>query len=104
MFLQMIILTLSKVGASSSAMVTQTSSLGMWLPVYAEEWQGDKPLIDGDGTQYGAKGVVSGHLQFSQDKLPMIPEKYEVSPWTINLERVLITASYAIITTASIML
>ncbi|KZV93634.1 phosphatidylethanolamine N-methyltransferase [Exidia glandulosa HHB12029] len=67
-----------RVGANSSTLVTQVSSLGLWLPVYAEEWQGDTPRIDGDGTQYGAEGVVSGRVTFAQDKLPMTPEKYEL--------------------------
>jgi phosphatidylethanolamine N-methyltransferase len=33
-----------QVGANKSRQVTQTSSMGMWLPVHDEEWDGDVPL------------------------------------------------------------
>ena len=32
-----------RVGANASALVTRTSSLGMWVPVHDDEWDGDIP-------------------------------------------------------------
>ena len=33
-----------RVGANQSNLVTKTSSLGMWVPVHDDEWDGDIPL------------------------------------------------------------
>ena len=37
---------LYRVGANPSSLVTRTSSLGMWIPVHDEEWDGDFPISE----------------------------------------------------------
>lgn len=57
-----------QVGANQSNLVTKTSSLGMWLPVHDEEWDGDVPIGIVEG---GAKDTpTSGEVVFNGDKLP----------------------------------
>ena len=67
-----------KVGANKSRQVTKTSSMGMWLPVHNEEWDGDVPL----GYER-APGVHSdahkGTVTFKGNTLPWIVGQYEVS-------------------------
>lgn len=68
---------LYRVGANKSNTVTKTSSMGMWLPVHGEEWDGDVPL--------GLKRVPSKHLEsengvvtFKGNTLPWLVGHYEV--------------------------
>lgn len=78
-----------QVGANQSSLVTKTSSLGMWLPVHDEEWDGDVPIGIVEG---GAKDTpTSGEVVFKGDKLPWGVGRYEVrcSPssqitWALN--------------------
>ncbi|KAM6490993.1 phosphatidylethanolamine N-methyltransferase [Amanita muscaria] len=68
---------LYRIGANKSTAVTKISSLGMWLPVHDEEWDGDIPLgmerLDGPlGDSDG------GILTFKGDKLPWLTGQYEV--------------------------
>lgn len=65
-----------QVGANQSNLVTKTSSLGMWLPVHDEEWDGDVPIGIVEG---GAKDTpTSGEVVFKGDKLPWGVGRYEV--------------------------
>lgn len=65
-----------QVGANQSSLVTKTSSLGMWLPVHDEEWDGDVPIGIVEG---GAKDTpTSGEVVFKGDKLPWGVGRYEV--------------------------
>ncbi|EIM80188.1 uncharacterized protein STEHIDRAFT_126160 [Stereum hirsutum FP-91666 SS1] len=65
-----------RVGANQSSLVTKTSSLGMWLPVHDEEWDGDVPIGIVEG---GAKDTpTSGEVVFKGDKLPWGVGRYEV--------------------------
>ena len=57
--------------------MTKTSSMGMWLPVYDEEWDGDVPL--------GLTRVPSPHrdadmgtVTFKANTLPWLVGRYEV--------------------------
>jgi phosphatidylethanolamine N-methyltransferase len=67
---------LSKIGANKTNIITKTSSLGMWVPVHDDEWDGDihlgpnKPVIPGKDS--------SGTVVFKGDALPWLIGRYEV--------------------------
>ncbi|KAH7103765.1 phospholipid methyltransferase-domain-containing protein [Auriculariales sp. MPI-PUGE-AT-0066] len=67
-----------RVGANSLTAVTDVNSQGHWLGVFEEEWEGGVALNQGDASQYGASGIASGTLIFSQALLPMVPAQYEL--------------------------
>jgi len=76
---------LYRVGANQSSLVTRTSSLGMWVPVHDEEWDGDIPinesgptnvLADGEGP--GANDEECGTVVIKGDKLPWMVGLYEM--------------------------
>ncbi|KAI0290051.1 phospholipid methyltransferase-domain-containing protein [Russula brevipes] len=76
---------LYRVGANQSSLVTQTSSLGMWVPVHDEEWDGNVPI--GEDTHIGtpeeregsgANDEESGTVVFKGDKLPWQVGNYEI--------------------------
>ncbi|KAF5376745.1 hypothetical protein D9615_007890 [Tricholomella constricta] len=66
---------LYRVGANSSTLVTKTSSLGMWVPVHTEEWEGDVYLGPSPPSTPRNK---SGTVTFKGDTLPWMVGKYEV--------------------------
>ena len=58
--------------------MTKTSAMGMWLPVFDEEWDGDVPL--------GLARVSSSHrdadvgtVTFKANNLPWLVGRYEVN-------------------------
>ncbi|KZT68012.1 hypothetical protein DAEQUDRAFT_728277 [Daedalea quercina L-15889] len=66
-----------RVGANQSNLVTKTSSLGMWVPVHDEEWDGDIPLSlnrpnrpDNDSED--------GEVIFQRGTLPWQTGRYEI--------------------------
>ncbi|CCM05928.1 uncharacterized protein FIBRA_08166 [Fibroporia radiculosa] len=66
-----------RVGANKSSLVTKTSSLGMWVPVHDEEWDGDFPLSlnrpnrpDNDSE--------NGEVVFRAGNLPWRTGRYEI--------------------------
>ncbi|KAF7297358.1 Phosphatidylethanolamine N-methyltransferase [Mycena indigotica] len=74
-----------RIGANKSTLVTRTSSLGMWVPVHDEEWDGDVPLGLGLGLGLGAAAgssknadTASGTVTFKSNTLPWISGKYEI--------------------------
>ncbi|KAF7321133.1 Phosphatidylethanolamine N-methyltransferase [Mycena chlorophos] len=74
-----------RIGANKSTLITRTSSLGMWVPVHDEEWDGDVPLGLGLGLNAGpAAGsskkadLASGTITFKGNTLPWIAGKYEI--------------------------
>ncbi|TFK36055.1 phosphatidylethanolamine N-methyltransferase [Crucibulum laeve] len=68
---------LYRVGANKSNLVTKTSSLGMWLPVHDEEWDGDVPL--GLRRTPGVhRDSESGTVTFKGNTLPWLVGRYEV--------------------------
>lgn len=76
---------LYRVGANQSSLVTRTSSLGMWVPVHAEEWDGDSPIgessptnVPTDGESLGAHDEECGTVVFKGDKLPWMVGLYEI--------------------------
>lgn len=66
-----------QVGANKSKSVTQTSSLGMWVPVHDNEWDGDIPLRLEKSVTPGKDS--SGYVTFKGDALPWFVGQYEVS-------------------------
>ncbi|KAF8588065.1 phosphatidylethanolamine N-methyltransferase [Ramaria rubella] len=64
-------------GANKSATVTKTSSLGMWVPVHDNEWDGDIPL-DQARPQSSTDKSGSGEVVFKGDTLPWVAGQYEV--------------------------
>ncbi len=68
---------LLQVGANAHSQVTKVSSLGMWVPVHDEEWDGDIPL---DLHRPNRPDVDSeGEVVFQADKLPWQCGTYEVN-------------------------
>lgn len=74
---------LYRVGANPSSLVTRTSSLGMWMPVHDEEWDGEIPISDfsHSNTPTGSESPddeASGTIVFQGDGLPWTVGRYEV--------------------------
>jgi hypothetical protein len=68
---------LLQVGANKSNLVTKTSSLGMWVPVHDEEWDGDVPL-GLDRPDLPQTDSESGIVTFKGNTLPWLAGRYEV--------------------------
>ena len=64
-----------QVGANKTAAVTNVSSLGTWVPVHDDEWDGDIPVGFDDTRKVDEAGVVT----FKGDTLPWQVGTYEVS-------------------------
>jgi phosphatidylethanolamine N-methyltransferase len=73
---------LYRVGANRSSLVTRTSSLGMWVPVHDEEWDGDVPIGEESQTSApadaGASDEECGMAVFKGDSLPWTVGHYEM--------------------------
>ena len=73
---------LYRVGANQSSLVTRTSSLGMWVPVHDEEWDGDVPIGEESQTSApadaGASDEECGTAVFKGDSLPWTVGHYEM--------------------------
>jgi phosphatidylethanolamine N-methyltransferase len=75
-----------QVGANKSTLVTKVSSLGMWLPVHGEEWDGDVHGEEWDGDipldldrpPSPHRDSESGIVTFKGNTLPWLVGKYEV--------------------------
>ena len=70
-----------RVGANASALVTRTSSLGMWVPVHDDEWDGDIPRElqrPARAAVAGASDVEEGEVVFRASVLPWRTGRYEV--------------------------
>ncbi|KAJ3537122.1 hypothetical protein NM688_g6733 [Phlebia brevispora] len=66
-----------RVGANVSSQVTKISSLGMWVPVHDEEWDGDFPL-NLDQSQRTDDHSEEGEAVFQAGKLPWRTGRYEI--------------------------
>jgi phosphatidylethanolamine N-methyltransferase len=74
---------LYRVGANRSSLVTRTSSLGMWVPVHDEEWDGNIPIGQESQTNSTANredGACDecGTVVFKGDSLPWTVGQYEM--------------------------
>ncbi|EMD30910.1 hypothetical protein CERSUDRAFT_145741 [Gelatoporia subvermispora B] len=66
-----------RVGANQSNLVTRTSSLGMWVPVHDEEWDGDIPLSQSRPERPG-NDSEDGEVVFRSGTLPWQTGRYEI--------------------------
>ena len=64
-------------GANKSNLVTKTSSLGKWVPVHDDEWDGDIPLKQKSPGQPDSK-PEDGEVAFGGEYLPWQTGRYEV--------------------------
>ena len=76
---------LYRVGANKSSLVTRVSSLGMWVPVHDEEWDGDIPIGENSQTRTltgregtGTSDEECGVVVFKGDTLPWTVGRYEM--------------------------
>lgn len=67
-----------QVGANKSSLITKVSSVGKWVPVHNEEWDGDIPLSVGKPGPSGSKDSQEGEVAFRADTLPWKCGQYEV--------------------------
>ncbi|KAJ7574037.1 phospholipid methyltransferase-domain-containing protein [Mycena floridula] len=68
-----------RVGANKNSSVTNISSLGMWVPVYDEEWDGDVPLgLERPACPPTPGDSESGVVTFKGDTLPWTTGQYEI--------------------------
>jgi phosphatidylethanolamine N-methyltransferase len=72
---------LYRVGANKSSLVTRTSSLGMWVPVHSEEWDGDTPIGENSQTSSPADSEGSGA---SDEECGLAVFKGDSLPWTVG--------------------
>ncbi|KIR51912.1 phosphatidylethanolamine N-methyltransferase [Cryptococcus gattii Ru294] len=63
-----------RLGSCKSQLVTRVSSVGKWMPIYEEEWNGNDPV---DPAERERKGD-SGEVVFRGDQLPWQPGEYEL--------------------------
>lgn len=62
-----------RLGSCQSDEITKVSSVGKWVPLYDEEWNGELPVQAADTSKTQAGVVV-----FDKDRLPWQPGKYEL--------------------------
>ena len=69
-----------RVGANQSNLVTKTSSLGMWVPVHDDEWDGDIPLElqRPRRAENNSPDAEAGEVVFKGGVLPWRTGRYEV--------------------------
>lgn len=69
-----------RIGANKSTLVTRTSSMGLWVPVHDEEWDGDVPLgieRPSAGGSHNAE-TENGVVTFKGNTLPWLAGRYEI--------------------------
>ncbi|KAJ6554459.1 phosphatidylethanolamine N-methyltransferase [Mycena capillaripes] len=69
-----------RIGANKSSLVTRTSSMGFWVPVHDEEWDGDVPLGSPRPVASSSQDsdADSGVVTFKANTLPWLAGRYEV--------------------------
>jgi hypothetical protein len=74
---QPLTVSFAQVEANKSKSVTKISSLGMWVPIHDEEWDGDIPLgfARSPSPQIDSE---NGTAVFKGNTLPWLVGKYEV--------------------------
>ncbi|WVN90038.1 uncharacterized protein L203_105271 [Cryptococcus depauperatus CBS 7841] len=63
-----------RLGSCKSQLVTKISSVGKWMPIFEEEWNGNDPI---NPEERKSKGY-SGEVVFKGDHLPWLPGQYEL--------------------------
>ena len=71
-----------RLGSCRSQLVTRISSVGKWMPIYQDEWDGDEyvepSMMNGSGDKGGVKREHAGEVVFKGDQLPWAPGEYEL--------------------------
>ncbi|KIP06876.1 hypothetical protein PHLGIDRAFT_30282 [Phlebiopsis gigantea 11061_1 CR5-6] len=67
-----------RVGANKSSQITKVSSVGKWVPVHNEEWDGDIPLSMGKAGPSGSSDSQEGEVVFRANTLPWRSGQYEI--------------------------
>lgn len=76
--------SLKQYGANKSKLMTKTSSVGLWVPVHDEEWNGDLPLPlqdqdqDNDEKRELLRDTDCGELVFKKQTLTWTVGDYEL--------------------------
>ncbi|KAJ9094313.1 hypothetical protein QFC19_007998 [Naganishia cerealis] len=65
-----------RLGSCKDELVTKISSVGKWIPIYDEEWDGSTPLSD--VTPAHRRDADAGTVVFEKERLPWKPGKYEI--------------------------
>lgn len=63
-----------RLGSCRSQLVTRISSVGKWMPIYEDEYDGDTPI----DSPSGKKEQHGGEVTFRGDQLPWQPGMYEL--------------------------
>jgi phosphatidylethanolamine N-methyltransferase len=63
-----------RLGSCKAALVTKISSVGKWMPIYDDEWEGDQQVE----TDSNAEKRDAGIVVFKGNRLPWAPGQYEV--------------------------
>jgi phosphatidylethanolamine N-methyltransferase len=58
--------------------MTKISSLGRWVPIHDEEWDGDLPLPLTESKQSREEDTDCGEVVFKKETLPWRAREYEV--------------------------
>jgi len=58
--------------------MTKISSLGRWVPIYDEEWEGDLPLPITNPKRSREEDADCGEVVFKKDTVPWRAGEYEV--------------------------
>ncbi|WWC91952.1 uncharacterized protein L201_006904 [Kwoniella dendrophila CBS 6074] len=67
-----------RLGSCKSTLVTRISSIGKWMPIYEEEWDGDTYLNPLGLHQKSKDDADAGEVLFRGDQLPWSPGSYEI--------------------------
>ncbi|KAI0339118.1 phosphatidylethanolamine N-methyltransferase [Trametopsis cervina] len=68
-----------RLGANTSTHITKVSSLGMWVPVHDEEWDGDIPKsLSSPNKSITENEVEHGEVVFQANSLPWRTGRYEI--------------------------
>ncbi|KAK6909186.1 hypothetical protein I203_103203 [Kwoniella mangroviensis CBS 8507] len=62
-----------RLGSNKSTLVTRISSVGKWMPIYEDEWDGDTYLNPSVNEKSDA-----GEVLFKGEQLPWLPGNYEI--------------------------
>jgi len=70
--------------------LTKISSLGLWVPIFDEEWNGDLPLPLTNEKKKAEEDADCGEVVFKKDTLPWRAGEYEVLSLFLAIWRIVI--------------
>jgi phosphatidylethanolamine N-methyltransferase len=65
-----------RLGSCKDELVTKIASVGKWVPIYDEEWDGSTPLSD--VVPASRRDADAGTVVFEKERLPWKPGQYEI--------------------------